>query len=553
MASLLATRQATAEKTQKKFAVRGRSCQEFSDVKLIILHNHFRPGGVRRVIELAAPHLVAALGPGPVEVLLLGGESPDDRWLSNFHDRLRGTRVECGIDPALGYLAEQRPARRLVEQRIRNFLAGRLGEVEAQRTVVWAHNQGLARNLLLTRELVKECARRDLPLVLHHHDWWFDNRWRRWPEVRGNGFKSIPEVAQTVFAHQPNVRHAVINRADHAILQRHLGPQCGWMPNLMPQASPPKKAAVQAARRWLDDLLAETGAPVWLVPCRLLRRKNLAEALLLTRWLRPEAFLITSGGVSSAEEQPYHEKLAGAARKHGWRARLGVLAGDESSKPGMPELIAASEVLLLTSIQEGFGLPYLEAAVAQRPLIARSLANIAPDLKTFGLRFPQYYEEIRVSPTLFDWETERARQLHLFRTWLRLLPPELGQRTVTLDWLVAGPTPDSVPFSRLTLSAQIEVLSHPAEVSWNACLPFNRMLAEWRQRARQGRLQVTPWPESADTWLSGEAYATAFTNLLRASITSKAAPALAMEVQRDFLRRTLASSNQYPLLWHTDT
>ncbi|OYV85625.1 MAG: hypothetical protein B7Z73_13210, partial [Planctomycetia bacterium 21-64-5] len=40
--------------------------------------------------------------------------------------------------------------------------------------------------------------------------------------------------------------------------------------------------------RWLSEQLGDD-APVWLMPCRLLRRKNLAEALLLARWLRPEA------------------------------------------------------------------------------------------------------------------------------------------------------------------------------------------------------------------------------------------------------------------------
>ncbi|MCL6622944.1 MAG: hypothetical protein K6T55_12720, partial [Syntrophobacterales bacterium] len=63
---------------------------------------------------------------------------------------------------------------------------------------------------------------------------------------------------------------------------------------------------------------------------------NLAEALLLTRWLRPGAWLVTTGGASSAEEQPYAERLAAAARAHGWPLRLGVLAGDESAKPWLP-------------------------------------------------------------------------------------------------------------------------------------------------------------------------------------------------------------------------
>jgi hypothetical protein len=65
----------------------------------------------------------------------------------------------------------------------------------------------------------------------------------------------------------------------------------------------------------------------------------------------------------------------------------------------VPELLAASEAVLLTSIQEGFGLPYVEAAAAGRPLIARHLPNIAPDLHKFGFRLPQAYDEILVART----------------------------------------------------------------------------------------------------------------------------------------------------------
>jgi len=98
---------------------------------------------------------------------------------------------------------------------------------------------------------------------------------------------------------------------------------------------------------------------------------------------RAEGWLVTSGGATSADEQPYTYDLGAAANRHHWRLRLGLLQGDETHKPSVAELLAVSEVVLLTSIQEGFGLPYLEAAVARRPLIARALPNIAPDLARF--------------------------------------------------------------------------------------------------------------------------------------------------------------------------
>ena len=239
--------------------------------------------------------------------------------------------------------------------------------------------------------------------------------------MREPGFRTLPAVASAVLAGSPSICHVAINHADAAVLEKHFPGLAGWLPNPVEPAAPPPAARVQAARAWLRQQLGED-APVWLLPCRLLRRKNIAEALLLTRWLRPEAWLVTTGGVSSAEEQAYADALAAAAQTHGWRLRLGILQGDESQKPSVPELLAASEAVLLTSLQEGFGLPYLEAAAARRPLVARELPNIAPDLAKFGFKFPQCYREVRVDPSLFDWRGERERQARLFAEWKSLMP-----------------------------------------------------------------------------------------------------------------------------------
>src|SRR6185369_15625023 len=155
-----------------------------------------------------------------------------------------------------------------------------------------------------------------------------------------------------------------------------------------------------------------------------------------------------------------------AARAHHWRLRLGVLAGDETRKPTVPELLAASETVLLTSLQEGFGLPYLEAAAAKRPLIARSLPNIAPDLREFGFRFPQSYDELLVHADLFDWKAEYTRQQKLFSKWQRQLPRALRKFAGVPALLAATKPPQAVSFSRLTLTAQLEVLAQPTDYSW---------------------------------------------------------------------------------------
>ena len=503
---------------------------------------------MRRVIELGAPWVAAACG--AEEVVLVGGERPDEGWLEAFRGRLGARRLEVRVCAAAGYWAELRQKRRTAVREVEAFCQGMLAEGVGGEAVVWAHNQGLGRNLPLTRALTEACAGRGVALFLHHHDWWFDNRWQRWPEMREAGFRTLAQVARVIFPGAGTARHLAINQADAAILQRHWGGQSGWLPNLSEPGELAAEREVRAARRWLRQELGE-GAPVWLMPCRLLRRKNVAEALLLQRWLRPEAWLVTTGALSSADEQAYAQRLGEAARRHGWRLRLSLLQGPEKGKPRVPALVAASEVIVLTSLQEGFGLPFLEAAQAGKPLVARALPNIAPDLARFGLLFSQYYDEIWVAPELFDWVAEEQRQRQLYRRWKALMPAPCRVMVPQPAVLAKGGQPAAVPFSRLTLAAQLEVLRRPVEESWEACVGLNPFLRIWRELAQAGRLRPSTWPRSAARWLSGAAYQRQFGEMLRLSPAAAAGAEQALAAQRDFMRLKLSAQNLYPLLWST--
>jgi len=515
-------------------------------VKLVIIHYHYRPGGIRRVLELAAPQVCAALG--AEKLILAGGEVRDREWTASFIERMKPVPVQVTVEPSFGYVSEQHHSARHLRRQVRAALNRLFDGASARDCIVWAHNLGVGRNLILNQELTRACAPRKILVISHHHDWWFDNRWLRWPEMKRFGARTMRATALTTFPPVGKLRHATINRADSTVIQRHLPGRAGWLPNPVERNTRPALARKRAARRWLDEQLEEHAALVWIVPCRMLRRKNIAEAWLLARWLRPEAWLVTTGGVSSADERPYFQKLNAAARKHRWRLRLGLLATTESRKPVVPELVAASECVLLTSLQEGFGLPYLEAAAAQRPLIARSLPNIAPDLHEFGFRFPQGYDELLVHADLFDWKAERARQQKLFGTWRQQLPRAL-RKFVGLPVLLATTKPPwSVPFSRLTLTAQLEVLAQPTDASWKLCAPLNTFLESWRLRAAAGRLQISPWPRQADQWLSGKAYAARFREICHAANHS-AKPAAAQVCQLDLMKRRLAAEFLYPLLW----
>lgn len=493
---------------------------------LVVVHYHLRPGGVRRVIELALPAIAAAC-PSLECVTLAVGEAADEEWIA----RLRGAlgRVGLGVrcDPAFHYASEA---------------GGELPGLAVERALrhadaVWVHNPALGRNLPLARALAGAATLRGIPLLFHHHDFWFENRWARWQEMRAAGGTTLNIVARGLFA--PKAVHATINRFDHEVLGRHFGERAVWLPNPAPRAPEPAPGRVRVAREWLARELGDD-APVWLCPTRLLRRKNLAEAILLARWLRPEAWLVTTAAVSSDDERDYARRLQAAAERHGWRVRFELVARNGGAAPGIAELKAASEAVLLTSVQEGFGLPYVEAVTARRPLIARRLANVMPDLQRWGFSLPHTYDEVWIDADCLDLGRERERQRKVWGAWRSLLP-ESCQSLATCPKLG---TP--LPFSRLTVEGQLEVLARDPEETWGRCAQWNPLLREWRPLAAAGALQIAEWPAEADLELGGEAYARRFLEALK--VDSRVEAGATKRAQDDFIRQRLGAEFLIPLL-----
>lgn len=522
-------------------------------MRLIIVHNHFRPGGVRRVIELATPAIVERLRNSNenVEVVLAGGEPPDEEWFNYFAGTLKPTQVFPRVDERARYSAGRLWQQASSVRRLENFLKDLLhGQVPAK-TVFWAHNQGLGRNLALTEALKRTALSTGSRLVLHHHDWWFDNRWSRWNEMRRAGYKRLSLVSEVIFGEDPGITHIAINQTDFSLLNPHMPKSAAWLPNPAEPADQHATVNDKRVQGWLDKRIGP-GRPIWLMPIRLLRRKNIAEALLLKQWLRPEACLVVTGLASSRQEEAYARSLGSAATQHGWPLKLGALQGDKKA-PQMSALFRASEAVLLTSLQEGFGLPYLEAVARQRPLVARMLPNMALDLTRFGFRFPQTYREVLVDPTLFDFPQEVGRQAQLFRVWRQQIPRSCRSWLQPPFLLLGSKSFGPVPFNRLTLTAQLEILSKPIDESWEKCLRLNPYLQEWRNRARQGRLRVTAWPEKANRNLSPTAYAKTFCGILSRATRSQYSSRTASQIQEDFIRERLKTENLYPLLFAEST
>ena len=383
--------------------------------------------------------------------------------------------------------------------------------------------------------------------VSHHHDFFFDNRWGRWPEMQRSGLDDLEAAARAVFPAGARTVHLAINRADYDLLETGFGGRALWLPDPVTLSGHPGGRG-GSARAWLT---ARTGSsdPYWLMPCRLLRRKNIAEALLLARWLRPGARVVTTGGPTSMDEMPYFSKLSESARRDGWPLDLSVLAGVADGPP-VQALIGGAEAVLLTSLQEGFGLPYVEAAVSGRPLVARALPNVLPDLVSLGLQAPVTYDEVLVPCDFFDFRREKSRQRGLWDAWRAGLPH--GVQALAGEPFFVSSNDDLVPFSRLTATAQLEVFRRSAEDCSAALASANPGLAVWSAAAHS--LPPSGFEGDAAKALSPEKFAENFHAAVERAVTAPAAPEDAPEcVMRGFLADRLRGGNLYPMVFAPET
>jgi hypothetical protein len=405
---------------------------------LIILHYHYRPGGVRQVVEWGAAAVARCWG--CERVVMLGGERVPEGWRGEFERAVFPMPVRWESDAGWGYWSE---------------FAGEGGAEELLRRevgsgdVVWAHNLSVGRRLRLGAMVVRVAEAVGASVWLYQHDWWWDGRWERWAEFGEQGVESLEEAVALTFPVGERVRTVAVNAADARFARDVLGRGCGFggNPLVRPETS---RAAVEEAREWLRGMSG--GRRVWVYPARALRRKNLVEAVLVMRAVDEGAMLVTTGGVSSGAERGWYAGMGRAVEEGGWPVRLAV--AEEVGAPTVPAMMGAAEAVVMSSLREGFGLPWWEAAVLRRPLLARRLAGTRETLEMAGLEASAVWDAVMVPRGAFDAGAEDVRVGERRERLVGMLPVDLRG--------VVRETPremaDEVDFGELSFEAQREVV-----------------------------------------------------------------------------------------------
>ncbi len=400
-------------------------------MRIAIVHYHLQPGGVTRVIELAA----RALASRGARIALLYGGGTCAPGAAEFP----GAAL-----PGMAYSAS--PGQPAALARRMRLAARRL--LGGPPDVWHIHNHALGKNPALTAATAW-LADRGERLLLQIHDFAEDGRPADFQRLaRHLGRRDFRRLARVMYPQNPRVHYAVLNTRDAGFLQHAGVPEerLYLLPNPvdMPSAITPAGSRLPGA----------AAGPGWLYPTRAIRRKNLGEFLLL-------AALAPAGcqfAVTLAPDNPDARPIYAAWVQLAQKLNL-PMAFEVGRRPGadLRTLLSAADAAVTTSVGEGFGMAFLEPWLAGCPVAGRDLPEITAMFKQDGLDLSGLYQRLEIPAEWISLPALR-RRIHI---GLRALDAAYGRATrrgALESALAAATRGNLVDFARLDEPMQTGVI-----------------------------------------------------------------------------------------------
>jgi glycosyltransferase involved in cell wall biosynthesis len=243
------------------------------------------------------------------------------------------------------------------------------------------------------------------------------------------------------WARCPNVIYACPTSASAKEFSRAIGMPMDLV-RLVPPGLDPWRALRADADRMYDALepVVSRASTVVVVPARMCKRKNLKRAIDVAARLRaldPESHMVITGSLGGHDETAdtqLADLQAYVAERHLQDAISIVSAlpgmSGHVSRDATTSLIGIADVVLLTSDQEGFLLPVLEAALYRAPVVVPRLPSVGWASSVACLYDPDADSRV-VAELVLEAAAEPAGKAHrLARTrysWQNILTTDFAQ------------------------------------------------------------------------------------------------------------------------------
>jgi len=358
-------------------------------MNIVMLHYHLNHGGVTQVManQLRALDQVCTRADRVRVAVFCDGQVGG--WPAELASGLRAVDVTLHAVPRLRYDAQPVAEVAQLTVQLRAQLSA-LGYAPDD-TILHVHNHGLGKNASLPGAL-QRLAAEGFALLLQIHDFAEDLRPRNYDHLCSAW--QTADLTPTLYPQAAHIHYAVLNQRDRRVLAGAGVPadRLHYLPN-SPALNAPV-AARDAARR---SLHARFGIPdsarFLLSPVRAIRRKNVGEMLLWSVLAGPDTHIGVTLAPLNPAVQPYYQR---------WRTLVSELQlpvhFEIGGQSGLPFEVnsAAADLILTTSVTEGFGMAFLESWLAERVLVGRDLPEITGDFAAAGVQLRYVSPQLRV-------------------------------------------------------------------------------------------------------------------------------------------------------------
>lgn len=511
---------------------------------LVLFHYHLLRGGVRTALLRSLQCLAQEGWFHGRKLVLTVGRLDGARSFARTLKTLV-TDVEVIVDTRLDYQDARWPDEKSFRKDVAALRDSLLGWGGSS-ALFWLHNPTLGKNPAVTaawKEAAEKAWSEGLPhrFLYHLHDFpecgRVENMFRLHRCWHKGGLTDF-------YPNSPNTAYGVLNATDRQrLLACGLAPQrVFWLPNvLIPSAQPQpvltparKRAVASALSRYAQEHAYgfDPGRPQWLLPIRLIRRKNVLEALFLAAAHSQTPQVLITLDATSAQEKPYAEAVKQCVRRHRLPCVIGFGNNLVGSAFSFEDLMAWSDAVVTTSLMEGFGFAFLEGPLLGRPLIGRDLAEVTADFAQAGFSTERLYKTLPV-----PLDTSQRRRLktegRLFAASYRRMVPTLSDKDVDrfVGRLETVYNEEAVDFGMLDFTAQEDLLKMVLQGTFKADLEkilvpvrFNEAMtasffsrfgptahahrlktafeALWRQHAPDATLEQDGWDSGMEEDLS---------------------------------------------------
>jgi glycosyltransferase involved in cell wall biosynthesis len=297
-------------------------------------------------------------------------------------------------------------------QKLLQVLSSLLHEITTAMDVLLVHNAlTLHKNLAFTQALWNLHQAGELPpLIGWHHDF----AWSR-PDYHSELHDGLPwELLKKPW---PHTMHVVVSKAQ----QKKLASLYDIDPDQIAVIPPGIDPAItgqwtELTQQLVSDLRLLEATVLLLLPARITRRKNIEFALQIhaafCQQTGKDVRLIITGppGPHNPTNIAYLERLFKLAQDLGFQNKVHFLYQCGSTPPlsidddTMANLYGLCDALLFPSIDEGFGIPILEAGLVRMPIFCSDLSPFKESgrdqIHTFHLSEPPQKIARRISDTI---------------------------------------------------------------------------------------------------------------------------------------------------------